>query len=60
MADVVPASVVETNVGKVILPPLKLTGLRKKKVAVLVRSHLDNLFAKLAKIKPGLDSEILF
>ena len=60
MADVVPASVVETNVGKVILPPLQLTGQRKKKVAGLVQSHLENLFVKVAKIKPGLESEILF
>ena len=60
MADVVPACVVETNVGKVILPPLQLTGQRKKKVAGLVQSHLENLFAQVAKVKPGLESEILF
>ena len=56
MADVVPACVVETNVGKVILPPLKLTDQRKKEVSGLAQSHLENLFEKVAKVKPGLES----
>ena len=60
MADIVPASVVQTNVGKVILPPLQLTGQMKKKVAGLVQSHLENLFVQVSKVKPGLEVEILF
>ena len=60
MADIVPASVVETNVGKVILPPLQLTGQKKKKVAGLVQSHLENLFVQVSKVKPGFEGEILF
>ena len=60
MADIVPASVVQTNVGKVILPPLQLTGQMKKKVAGLVQSHLENLFVQVSKVKPGLRRNILF
>ena len=59
IADIVPATLVTTDKGKVLTPPTKLTLDQRKKVSSLVSHHLQNLVESVDKMKPGRIKKLL-
>ena len=59
IADIVPATLVTTDKGKVLTPPTKLTLDQRKKVSSLVTLHLQKLVECVDKMKPGRIKKLL-
>merc|ERR1719500_2520856 len=58
LADIVPASLVVTAKGKVLIPPHKLSDKQRENISSLVTHHLHTLVTRVEKCKPGFKLKI--
>merc|ERR1719500_1982205 len=59
LADIVPASLVVTAKGKVLIPPHKLSDKQRENISSLVTHHLHTLVTRVEKCKPGRFKKLL-